>query len=267
MQIQPTTYDSIKTNGWLPNAAGNPTSLSQPHGIGHAWKDILWDAAWDLIEKRGFNPNLYAPWNTGGNNLIYQLVTDGLKIQGCGPTFVTGRDAILAAERALQDGQDACTLWASFARRGLGFSASDGGTNGRNDGTDGFDTHPDCRRGFSAPANHAYGTLQDVVAGDTVPLKFSYPAGQGLNVLASNSPFSRRVSCETLQVPSIGTTITPKEYPLPTARAGQFSRGPQGVYHYNWATEADWAGTCREVVLTRKDGIQHRSFFRFVAGS
>ena len=221
--------------------------------------------AWDLIEKRGFNPNLYDPWNTGGNNLAYQIVTDGLKIQGCGPTFITGRDAIIVAEEALQDGADACTLWASFSRRGLGFSASDGGTNGRNDGTEAFDTHPDCLRGFSAPANHAYGTLRTVVAGDTVPLKFSYAAGQGLDVLASNSPFSRRVDCDTLRVPSIGTTVTPREYPLPTTRAGQLSRNAQGLYHYNWVTETGWADTCREVVVTRKDGVQHRAFFRFTA--
>ncbi len=265
MTIQPATYDSIKTGGWLLNASGNPTSLSQPHGIGHAWTAILWDMTWDLIEKRGFNPNLYEPWNTGGNNLSYQIVTEGLKIQGCGPTFVTGRDAILVAEEALQDGADACTLWASFSRRGLGFSASDGGTNGRNDGTEAFDTHPDCLRGFSPPADHAYGTLRTVAAGDTVPLKFSYAAGQGLDVLASNSPFSRRVDCDTLRVPSIGAGVTPREYPLPTARAGKFSRNAQGVYHYNWLTETSWADTCREVVVTRKDGIQHRAFFRFVA--
>ncbi|HSL11487.1 MAG TPA: M36 family metallopeptidase [Actinomycetota bacterium] len=263
MEIQPATYDSIKTNGWLLNAAGNPTSLSQPHGIGHAWAAFLWDMTWDLIEKRGFNPNLYEPWNTGGNNLAYQLVNDGLKIQGCGPTFVTGRDAILTAEEVLQDGEDACTLWASFSRRGLGFSASDGGTNGRNDGTEAFDTHPACLRGFQTPANHAYGTLRTFTAGDTIPLRFSYAAGQGLDVLASNSPFSRRVDCDTLRVPSIGAGVTPREYPVNTTRAGQLSRNSAGVYHYNWVTEADWAGTCRELVLTREDGVQHRSFFRF----
>jgi hypothetical protein len=26
----------------------------------------------------------------------------------------------------------------------------------------------------------------------------------------------------------------------------------------------DWAGTCRELVLTRTDGMQHRAFFQFV---
>ena len=265
MEIQPSTYDSIKTGGWL-----NGASLSQPHGIGHAWTSILWDMTWDLIHKRGFNPNLYEDWSTGGNNLAYQLVNDGLKFQGCGPTFVTGRDAIIAAEDVLTGGEDACTLWASFSRRGLGFSASDGGTTSRNDGTEAFDTDPTCRRGFQAPASHAYGTLRTVDAGDTVPLKFTAPevASRGLDILAENSPYSRLVDCETLRtVDSSSPFITPRPFPVPTETPGNsgLSRSANGVYHYNWKTEADWAGTCREVVLTRWDGRQHRSFFRFVA--
>ncbi|MGH3012891.1 MAG: M36 family metallopeptidase, partial [Gaiellaceae bacterium] len=165
MEIQPATYDSIKTFGWLANSQGNPTSLSQPHGIGHAWAAFLWDMTWDLIEKRGFNPNLYESWSTGGNNLAYQIVNDGLKFQGCAPTFVTGRNAIFAAEEVLTGGEDACTLWASFSRRGLGFSASDGGTTSRNDGTEAFDTHPDCRRGFVGGVDEPYGGLDRVKAG------------------------------------------------------------------------------------------------------
>jgi len=38
---------------------------------------------------------------------------------------------------------------------------------------------------------------------------------------------------------------------------------PTGVYTYPWETQEDWAGTCREIVVTRDDGQQHRAFFRF----
>jgi extracellular elastinolytic metalloproteinase len=260
MEIQPSTYDSIKQGAWL-----NGASLSQPHGIGHAWAAFLWDMTWDLIEKHGFNPNLYDDWSTGGNNLAYQLVNDGLKFQGCAPTFVVGRDAIMAAEEVLTGGEDACTLWASFSRRGLGFSASDGGTTSRNDGTEAFNTHPGCRRGFLPPVTGAYGTLREVDAGDTVPLRFTADGYRQLDVLASNSPFSRRVDCETLQVPSIGTAVTPREFPIATQTPGnsKLTVNPQGVFHYNWETLEEWAGTCRELVLTRDDGRQHRAFFQF----
>ena len=48
--------------------------------------------------------------------------------------------------------------------------------------------------------------------------------------------------------------------------AGQLRAHGQrpGRYTYNWLTDAAWAGSCREFVLTRKDGKQHRAFFRFV---
>jgi hypothetical protein len=31
-----------------------------------------------------------------------------------------------------------------------------------------------------------------------------------------------------------------------------------------WKPLPEWAGTCREVVVTRDDGKQHRAFFRFL---
>ncbi len=34
-------------------------------------------------------------------------------------------------------------------------------------------------------------------------------------------------------------------------------------YTYPWQTLKEWNGTCREFVLTRADGVQHRAYFRF----
>ena len=83
MELQPFTYDSIKSQGWL-----DGTSLALPHGLGHGWASVLWDMAWDLVDKHGFNPNAYGVWNSGGNNRALQYVIDGLKFQGCGPDLV-----------------------------------------------------------------------------------------------------------------------------------------------------------------------------------
>ena len=262
MGFQPFTYDSIKTGGWL-----NGTSLSEPHGIGHGWAATLWDMTWDLIDKHGFNPNVYEPWFTGGSNRAIQYVMDGLKIQGCGPGLVDSSRAIIAAGDELSDGEDTCMLWASVSRRGLGFSVVQGTSASRNDGAEAYDTHPDCRRGFLPPVTGPYGTLRDVDAGDTVPLRFTADGYTGLDVLKdSGSPFSRKVDCETLRVPSQGQFITPREAPVATKTPGnsKLTVNAQGVYTYPWETEEDWAGTCRELVLTRDDGRQHRAFFRFL---
>ncbi|HET6695182.1 MAG TPA: M36 family metallopeptidase [Gaiellaceae bacterium] len=265
--IQPTTYDSIKTNAWLTG------SLAQPHGIGHAWAAILWDMNWDLIDKYGFSGNIYLPWNAGGNNRAMQYMVDGLKLQGCSPTFVSGRAAIIAAANVLGGGAagevkgDACTLWATFSRRGLGFSAVGGLATSRDDGTEAFDTNPLCLRGFLSPVVQPYGSLNDVDAGDAVPLRFTADGYTQLDVLKdSGSPFSRKVDCATLRVPSQGARITPREFPVDTVTPGNstLTVNPQGVFHYNWKTLEEWTGTCRELVLTRDDGKQHRAFFRFL---
>ena len=123
MEIQPFTYDSIKTNGWL-----NGASLALPHGLGHGWAVVLWDMTWDLIDKYGFNPNLYGAWNTGGNNRALQYVIDGLKLQGCGPGWSSPARRSSPRAEAPSGGADTCTIWATFARRGLGYSAVQGTT-------------------------------------------------------------------------------------------------------------------------------------------
>jgi extracellular elastinolytic metalloproteinase len=257
MELQPFTYDSIKTGAWL-----DGTSLALPHGLGHGWAAVLWDMTWELVEKHGFNPNVYGAWNSGGNNRAIQYVIDGLKIQGCGPGLVVARDAIIAGQDTLAEGEDTCTLWAAFARRGLGFSAVQGTTN-RDDNDEAFDTHPSCRRGFDPPVRRPYGDLHPFEAGETVPLRFSADGRTDLGLLASNSPFSRRVDCQTLEVPSQGAAVTPRELPVNTRARRGLTVSSRDRYSYDWRTDAAWEGTCRELVLTRDDGVQHRAFFRF----
>ena len=254
MEIQPFTYDSIKTNGWL-----NGGSLALPHGLGHGWTSVLYDMTWDLIDKHGFNANLYGAWNQGGNLRSLQYVIDGLKLQGCGPGLVVARDAIIAGAAA-RGGGDECTIWAAFARRGLGNSAVQGTTD-RNDNTEAFDTHPDCKRNFQGPVL-AEPAINSVPAGSTHALRFTHDGYRGLDVLAENQPYSRLVNCDTLQTVNPGqTTITPR--PFPVKALGALSVDTRGVFTFAWQTEASWAGTCREVVATADSGRQFRAYYRF----
>lgn len=264
MSVQPFTYDSIKTNGWL-----NSTSLALPHGLGHGWTSVLWDMNWALIEKYGFNRNLYASWNTGGNLRGVQYVTDGLKMQGCNPGLVVARAAIIAAAEVRNNGPaDTCTLWSAFARRGLGYSAVQGTTN-RDDNTEAFDTHPSCLRGFdNVPAGPAITT---VVSGTEVPLKFTVDAGlSGLDIATKDNPYSRQVDCQTLKTVTPGqVAITPRPIPVEavTAAGKALSVDAGGTYTYPWQTTTAWGDSCRELVFTTKTGVQHRSYFKFLAAT
>ena len=255
MAIQPFTYDRIKTNGWVTGG-----SLATPHGVGHAWAATLWDLNWNLIDKHGFTPDIYAEWDTAGNTRSMQYVVDGLKMQGCGPGFIAGRDGILAADAAL-GGEDSCTIWSTFARRGLGYSAEQGTTN-RDDNTEAFDMPPHC----TAPgaglvgAKYSGDRLNVVEAGDAAPIQFDLGGDLGLDVLRdAHSPASQQISCDTLEPVQYAPTF-------PTQTTGNrgltYSKG-QDRYQYNWKTDESWGGTCRQLIITLEDGTQHRANFRF----
>ncbi len=123
-------YTTDNTVNPLTYAGVGDTANSQPHGIGTIWATTLWEAYWNLVDLDGYDPDIYN--GTGGNNVAYQLVMDGMKIQACSPSFVMGRDAILAADGIDYDGDHECELWKAFAERGLGTAASTGaGSNDR----------------------------------------------------------------------------------------------------------------------------------------
>ena len=122
--VNPLTYDNIKT-------------ASVPHGIGTVWCTMLYDLYWNLIDKYGYDPDLYN--GKGGNNRAIQLVMDGMKLQPCNPGFVDARNAIIKANILNNNGEDTALIWSTFANRGLGFSASQGLSTNRLDGKQAFD--------------------------------------------------------------------------------------------------------------------------------
>ncbi|HLO53691.1 MAG TPA: M36 family metallopeptidase, partial [Saprospiraceae bacterium] len=122
MAINPATYDDIKT-------------LAIPHGVGYVWCGMIWDLTWALVDAHG---------GAVGFEEAMLLVNEGMRLQPCSPGFVDGRDAILSADMILYNGANRCLIWEVFARRGLGFSASQGSSNSRSDGTEAFDLPPSC---------------------------------------------------------------------------------------------------------------------------
>lgn len=112
------------------------------HAIGEVWAEMLFEMAENLIDDHGFHPTLFPPAvnstdSTGyysekhlkeskrkvpahGNTLAVQLVVDAMKLQPCRPSFQNARDAILTADKVLTGGENRCTIWKSFAKRGLG---------------------------------------------------------------------------------------------------------------------------------------------------
>lgn len=119
-----------------------------------SWAQILFVVLQGILEKHPYGETLFppqpnaqgvysypndfylpplkgktAPIPKHGNALMVQLVLDAMKLQPCRPSFFAARDAIIQADENLTGGENACTLWAGFASRGLGpFSKIKGGT-------------------------------------------------------------------------------------------------------------------------------------------
>ncbi len=130
MNINPLTYKDV---------AGN----TGVHAIGEVWVGMLWDMYWAFVDQYGWSSDFYDP--ASGNNMATRLVYEGMKTQACNPGFVTGRDAILAADEALYDGAHECLLWEVFARRGLGEGADEGSTDSATDQVESFEVPCACR--------------------------------------------------------------------------------------------------------------------------
>ena len=136
--INPFKY--ANTNGMEYTNASNQV-VTDVHSIGFVWSTMLWDLHWKYVEKYGYSSDVSAN-KTNGSTRVLQVVMDGLKLQGCQPGFIEGRNAILAAELASETaGADKCMIWNVFAKRGLGVNASAGSKTNINDQV-GDDTVP-----------------------------------------------------------------------------------------------------------------------------
>lgn len=98
---------------FAPGPIGSAT-CDQVHNAGEVWSSILWEVRHRMITRLGW---------ADGNRKTLQYITDGMKLAPLGPTFVTERNAIIAAVQASGTPADLADFWAGFAARGLGFSA------------------------------------------------------------------------------------------------------------------------------------------------
>jgi Fungalysin metallopeptidase (M36)/Bacterial Ig-like domain (group 3)/Fungalysin/Thermolysin Propeptide Motif len=123
----PLTFDAYGASGTTSYGVNRSTEV---HNTGELWTSTLWDMNWLLINKYGYDSNLDTGWTSSpgaghaGNKLALRLVMDAMKLQPANPSFLQARDAIIAADNALNGGADLLQIWTAFARRGLGANAS-----------------------------------------------------------------------------------------------------------------------------------------------
>lgn len=120
MSKNPLTFRDIdpgqaSTHQGVPRSPIIGTTADEVHNSGEVWSVTLWDARANLIAKHG---------HAVGNELILRLVTDGMNLAPSNPNFLQARDGILQASMVYDGGSDLPELWAAFAKRGMGRSAT-----------------------------------------------------------------------------------------------------------------------------------------------
>ncbi|MCJ8165537.1 T9SS-dependent M36 family metallopeptidase [Pontibacter sp. E15-1] len=181
--IRPAPYSTdFGVNNYTYGTTNNP-ALAAPHGVGFVWATMLWDMTWAMVDKYGYDADLY--YGKGGNNMAMQLVMDGLKMQPCRPGFVDGRDAILAADKLNNGGANQELIWRVFAKRGLGFSASQGSSGSRLDQVEAFDLPP--VYACDAPVIAVTPSSNEFTGGDAKTVYIGY-GPQSVTLTASGDP-------------------------------------------------------------------------------
>lgn len=254
--IRPTPYTTdLAVN---PTTYGNIGGLAIPHGVGYAWSSMLWEVYWNLVDQYGYNPDVYADWTTGGNNLAIQLVIDGMKMQACRPGFVDGRNGILMADHALTGGVNQCAIWAGFAKRGLGFSADQGSNNSTTDGTEAFDLPPGCHfSGFFGNIKNPP-VVNSTQSGSTVPIIFSLGGDRGLDIFKTGYPASQQIDCNTL------APMGAEELVASPPDSGLTYNPDTDRYNLPWQTKKNWKNTCRQLIVRFSDDTDPRiAYFSF----
>lgn len=123
MNKNPQTYADIAvaTQSYPPGVPISPltgvvisATADEVHNVGEVWCNALLEcraALWDI-------------YGYAGNQLMMQLVVDGLKLMPSTPNFLQARAAIIQADQVNNGGANYCTLWAAFAKRGMGLTAT-----------------------------------------------------------------------------------------------------------------------------------------------
>ncbi len=107
-----TTQIDLSDGAFAPRFTG---TADQVHNIGSVWSAALWEIRARMIQRLGW---------ADGNRRILQIVIDGMKLAPIGPTPLTERDAMIAGTLASGSEADVADIWAGFALRGFGASAS-----------------------------------------------------------------------------------------------------------------------------------------------
>jgi extracellular elastinolytic metalloproteinase len=99
------------------DAHNEPVAIPEVHSDGEIWLQTLWQLRTELI--RAANDDQDA-----GSDAAEEIITEAMRLSPPEPSFLDMRNAILAADEAINGGANRNLIWGVFANRGMGFFAS-----------------------------------------------------------------------------------------------------------------------------------------------
>lgn len=147
LQVNPVTWADADPGQYYVSDGKYPESpicwtkmagVLEVHNLGEFWANVLWQVRGEVLNR--FKKSRQADGYKTGNEHMLQLVTDAMKLTPNQPSFVDGRNAMLAAAIAQGDALspdpavpgdpntslaaiDELSVWKGFAKRGLGYSS------------------------------------------------------------------------------------------------------------------------------------------------
>jgi hypothetical protein len=112
--IDPLQFDNCNSSAPFNTSRMGSCSSVDPtevHKIGEVWCVMLWEARKNLIGRYG---------HVSGNQIMLQVVTEGMKLCPQNPSFTQARDAILQADLVNNCGANLGELRSAFIKRGMG---------------------------------------------------------------------------------------------------------------------------------------------------
>jgi hypothetical protein len=110
--------------------------------------------------------------------------------------------------------------------------------------------------GYQAPVDNPP-TVNQVNAGQAIPMQFSLGGSYGLNIIAPGYPTATQISCATGAPVNTGTLTDT------AGGSGLQYDSATGTYTYVWKTSKSWARTCQQFDLRLNDGTDHTADFQF----
>jgi hypothetical protein len=196
------------------------------HDDGEIWATVLWDLRSRLINDYGF---------TTGKHLAEQLIVDGMKNTVSAPSFLDGRDGILAADKTNNSSANQCRIWRVFAAREMGFSAKS--STDQKTATAATDGPPSCTAGLAYAGDNGSNVSDQATLAATL-FSPSAPIPNALLTFRLGSQNCTGITASSVSTGQASCTILINQ--------------PPGSYtvQVSFAGDANWFGTSLSVPFT-----------------